>query len=57
MTPTCPHGAESAGRCAFCRTGTRPRNNLRVVPEPRQHPSVTWLPGRWSRLLKTRGTR
>jgi hypothetical protein len=54
---TCPHGADSAARCVFCRIGTRPRNNLRLVPEPRQHPSVTWLQGRWSRLLKTRGTR
>jgi hypothetical protein len=50
----CEHGAASAERCAFCRTGTRPRDNLRMGPAPRLHPSVTWIPGRWSRLLKAK---
>jgi hypothetical protein len=50
----CDHGADCAERCAFCRTATRPRDDLRMGPAPRLHPSVTWIPGRWSRLLKAK---
>jgi hypothetical protein len=50
---TCAHGTDER-RCAFCRTGTRPREDLRMDPAPRLHPSFTWIPGRWSRLLENR---
>jgi hypothetical protein len=49
---TCRHGATRPEWCAFCRTGTEPRDDLRMQAAPRLHPSVSWLPGRWSRILK-----